>query len=50
VWGRGASGGQEGDEEQKPPRSQHLLSRGLETTDQYIAACRALISDITGGK
>ena len=34
----------------KPARSQRLLTRGLQTTDHYIALCQALISDITGGK
>ena len=31
-------------------RSQRLLTRGLKTTDHYIALCQALISDITGGR
>ena len=30
-------------------RSQHLLTRGLETIDHYIDLCQALISDLTRG-
>ena len=34
----------------RPPRSLRLLSRGLDTTDHYIALCQALISDLSGGR
>ena len=34
----------------KKPTSQRLLTRGLKTSDHYIAVCQAIISDLTGGK